>query len=478
MISTIVQKEFTEIKRDGRAIGLLGIVSLLLLLGLVTGFATENARERDVLEARADDSAVFLEQGVKNPHSAAHFSRMAHKPVAPFASFDPGVSSYMGQVIWLEAHSRNPAMFRAAEDAPELSRLENFSVAGVLTLVLPLLVVLMGYGSIASERERGTLRQLVGSGTSLKELLLGKFIVTAGIAFAVLSAAVIVATLFSMMTLNESGYSSFDLLMRGVSLLLVYGLYIVCLTAVTLLVSMMVAEARTALLVMLGVWVVTVVGLPRLSASIAEQVFPSPDSGSFWADTRESLQANRPESSSADYVAVEREVIERALGRELREGELDSLDINRAAVRLEVSEVIDAVAYDAAYVELFDNYKRQKNLRRLLSILSPTISLQHLSRSIAGTDVSAHEHFTIKAEEQRNAIVRALNEDMMINGAGQSFGYLAPPEFWESVPEFQYQPSTVGFAWNESLVDLLVLLFWGIAATGAMYWFSSNRIRV
>ena len=285
MIGAIIGKEFTELRRDGRAIGLLGIVGLLLALGLLTGLATENAREREVLAARADDAAVFLEQGEKNPHSAAHFSRMAHKPVAPLAAFDPGVSAYMGQVIWLEAHYRNPAMFRAAEDAPELGRLENFSIAGVLTLILPLLVVLMGYGGIARERERGTLRQLVGAGASPLAVLLGKFTVIAAVAFAVLAATVAISTAFSLLSISEAGYSSGDLLLRGASLLLVYGIYIVCLTALTLLVSLLVAEARTALLVLLGIWVVTVVGLPRLSASIAEQVHPSPDSASFWEAT-------------------------------------------------------------------------------------------------------------------------------------------------------------------------------------------------
>ncbi|MYI00981.1 MAG: DUF3526 domain-containing protein, partial [Gammaproteobacteria bacterium] len=260
--------------------------------------------------------------------------------------------------------------------------------------------------------------------------------------------------------------------------LLVYGLYIVCLTALTLLVSLLVAEARTALLLLLGIWVVTVVGLPRLSASIAEQVYPSPDSASFWEDTRASLQANRPPSDSEDYVAVEREVVERALGRELREGELDDLEINRGALRLEVSEVIDTEAYNAAYAELFANYERQKNLRQMLSIFSPAIALQHLSRTLSGTDVSAHEHFSVEAELQRNNIVRAMNEDMLLNGAGESFGYLAPPEFWESVPEFDYRPPSVALAWSEGIRDLTILLLWGLAAVAAMFWFGGNRVRV
>ena len=161
MNKAIIAKEFTEIVRDGRAIVLFGIVGLLLLLGLVTGFSTESARSQTVFDAKVADAEVFNAQGAKNPHSAAHFSRMAHKPVAPFSAFDPGVSAYVGQVVWLEGHYRNPAMFRAAEDATELGRLENFSLAGVLILIIPLLVILLGYGSIAKEREQGTLRQII-----------------------------------------------------------------------------------------------------------------------------------------------------------------------------------------------------------------------------------------------------------------------------------------------------------------------------
>ncbi len=478
MIGTIIRKELTEMRRDGRAIGLLAIVFLLLLLGLVTGLATENAREQEVSLARADDAEVFLQQGEKNPHSAAHFSRMAHKPVAPLASFDPGVSPYMGRVIWLEAHYRNPAMFRAAEDAPELGRLENFSTAGVLMLVLPLLVILMGYGAIASERERGTLRQLLGSGAGLTDLLLGKFVVVAGVAFAILAAAVGLATLFSLLSLAEAGHPTGDLLLRGASLLLVYGLYIVSLTAVALLVSLLVAEAKSALLVLLGVWVVAVVALPRLSASIAEQTFPSPDAGAFWEDTQDRLQADRPASDSEDYLAVEREVIERALGRELRVGEVDDLAVNPAGVRLEVSEIVSAQSYNAAFADLFDNYAAQKNLRRWLSILSPAIALQHLSRTYAGTDVGAHEHFSLAAERQRNEIVRVLNEDLMINGVGQSFGYVSPPEFWENVPEFEYQTPSVAAAWRRGVWDLLILLLWGLGAVAVLFWLGRNPARL
>jgi len=475
---SIIKKELLELLRDGRAIGLSVIVGLLLLLALFTGLSTESVKEQSILQSRTADAASFNAQGEKNPHSAAHFSRMAHKPVAPFSSFDPGVSSFLGQVIWLEAHYRNPAMFRAAEDAPELSRLENFSLAGVLTLVIPLLIILLGYGSISSEKERGTLRQLIGSGTSLQTLLFGKFVVISGILFIVLFITVALSIATSVIFLDETGPSVSDFLLRGLSLLSVYGLYIVSLTAITLLVSTMVAESKTALLILLGVWAMTVIALPRLSASIAEQVFPSPHSHEFWEATDERLEANRPDSGSADYAAVERRVIERALGRALEEGEMDSLSINTRGVRFEVSEVIDSEGYNTAFAELFENYAKQKNLRRLLSILSPTIALQHLSQAFSGTDINAHEHFSNEAERQRNTIVRALNEEMMINGSGGTSRYLAPAGFWETVPEFQYEQPSISLAWRQSIPDFLIIFFWGLAGTFALFLLGRARIEI
>ena len=93
MNKAIIVKEFTEIVRDGRAIILFGIIGLLLLLGLVTSFSSESTKSQTVFDARVADTEVFNAQGTKNPHSAAHFSRMAHKPVAPLSAFDPGVSA-------------------------------------------------------------------------------------------------------------------------------------------------------------------------------------------------------------------------------------------------------------------------------------------------------------------------------------------------------------------------------------------------
>ena len=44
MILSIVKKELTELRRDGRVLGLSLIISLLLFLALITGLSTESIK--------------------------------------------------------------------------------------------------------------------------------------------------------------------------------------------------------------------------------------------------------------------------------------------------------------------------------------------------------------------------------------------------------------------------------------------------
>ena len=174
MIGVILEKELTEYRRDGRVIGVASLIGLLVLGSLMTGWSTHTDQQRQAREAQRQDQATFLKQGEKPPHSAAHFGRVAYKPVPALAVFDPGAAPYLGQAIWLEAHRQDPAMFRPAEDSPELRRLADLSVAGVLRLLVPLLVCLVAYGAFAAERERGTLRHIVSMGARLDSLFAGK----------------------------------------------------------------------------------------------------------------------------------------------------------------------------------------------------------------------------------------------------------------------------------------------------------------
>jgi ABC-2 type transport system permease protein len=471
VIGAIVAKELTECRRDGRMLAVAGLIALLVLVSLVTGWSTHAEQRRQAHRAQRDDQATFVNQARKPPHSAAHFGRMAYRPVPPLAVFDPGAAPYLGQVIWLEAHVRNPAMFRPAEDAPELRRLADLSVAGVLTLLLPLLVFLIGYGSFAAERERGTLRQVMSTGPGLDRLFTGKIAVVAGIGIAASLVAIAAASLTALSAPGE--VPTTNTIIRSACLMLGYAHYSLACAAVALFVSARARDAASALLILLSVWAVSIVVLPRLAASVAEHVYPTPDSRAFWADTADAMRAARPARDSKAYRSAEREVLGRALGREVTAAELASMAVNRAGLNMEVSEVLGAKAYADAYRTLYATYDKQQRMRRLVSVVSPAISLQHLSSALAGTDIAAHRHFSLEAERQRNVVIRAMNEDMMLKGAGQGFDYLADADFWAGVPDFTYQSPSASFAVSSAAWDLLVLQLWSVLA----FWLAWRAAR-
>jgi ABC-2 type transport system permease protein len=466
MIGVIARKELTEYRRDGRIVALLGLTATLLLIALVTGWATQAERDRQARQSQRDDEATFVKQGDKPTHSAAHFGRMAYKPVPALAAFDPGASPYLGQVIWLEAHRQAPAMFRPAEDALELRRLSDLSVAGILTSLLPLVIFLLAHGSVAGERERATWQHALGSGAAYAHLFFGKLIAVLVVGVGIALTAVV--TSMAIAIANSPSELVPDAFIRGLGLGGAYALYGGMLCSIALAVSARAQSSASALLALLSVWAMCAVIVPRVAADVADRLHPTPDGESFWKQTSDAMRRSKPQRGSDEYRAMERDVLSRALGRTITAEEASARSLNRQGLSLEISEIVGAKAFDAAYRQLYETYEAQHRVRRWFGLLTPTISLQHVSSALAGTDTEAHRDFTRAAEQQRRLIIRLLNEDLMLRGPQ------ANRDLWQKVPNFTYRPPPVSGSIRQVTWDIVVLLLWTVAGIGAA-WYGTAR---
>jgi len=473
MIAAVVRKEITVLRRDGRVLALIALIAALALVALLTAWAAHVNHEQQVSRAQSGDREAFAQQRNKPSHSAAHFGRMAYKPPAPLSVFDPGAAPYLGQVIWLEAHRQDPAMFRPAEDAPDLGRLADLSVAGVLTTLLPLLIFVMGYSAFAGERERGTLRQIMAAGAGHDAVFIGKFAAIAGVGVALAFVMIALSTTTAIIASEDA--SAGDTIVRGARVFAGFATYGCACAAIALLVSALVRTATSALLILLTVWAVSIVIVPRVAASAGELLHPTPDASAFWTQASDSIRANRPKRGSDALRLVEQQVVSRAVGRESATADAAAANLNRAALGQEISEVLGAQVYAEAYRSLYDTYERQRETRRRASVVTPAIALMQWSSALSGTDIAAHSHFALEAERQRQTLIRKINEDMMVNGAGQGYDYLPSAEFWSSVPDFSYRPPSAALATRSALVDMLVLLAWGALAIAAA-WYAARRL--
>jgi len=449
--------------REGRLAAVLGVLAVLGALSVTLSVQRAAESERDRLAAEAVDRATFLNQGARNPHSAAHFSRFAFRPLSPTAALDPGIGPYAGVAVWMEAHRQDPANLRAAEDRVELGRFADLSPAWLLQVLAPLLIIALAFDALAGERERGTWPLLLGSGATARSLLRGKLLALMG----VFAPPVLLLALAQLLAggvytgetvLRSSGWALGHLAYLGVWMLL------------ALAASLRAARARTALVVLLAGWTLACLIAPRLSIAVAQAQVPIPTASEFAAAVKQDLDQGLDGQSPPD---VRRAQFEQQLLAEYAVERLEDLPVSLAGLSLQASERYGNLVFDRHYGELIGLYRSQENWQRWGVLLGPLASLQQISMAAAGTDMAHHVEFIQQAETRRREIIETLNMDQAIHGVGLEMRYEADAALWENVPEFTYRLPSWAALSARQWADWLLLAAWlGLA------WWLARRTAV
>lgn len=450
--TAIARKDWRELVRDRRLVIMALLTLLLALAAVVTAAAQVAAYGADRLPTEARDQTVWENQGARNPHGAAHFSRWALKPLTAGALLDPGVTAYAGNAVWMEAHSQNPPRNRPVEDAVGSIDFGQFSAAWTLQTLMPLLLFVIAAGLVARERERGTLRLLLATGASPRAIVPGKLGVTARVG-GLLALPVIVAALVAAVA--SAGVAE---LPRLASWALVYVLFFAMVALIAVAVS---AGARTvslAMLTLVGLWLAAVVLVPRAGAGLAEAIAPAPAADAFWTAVGEDLE-RQPNVFGDDADAFGA-----AMAKRYNVATADALPVSLGGLQLEEAERLGNIVFDKHYGALAATYAAERDLLRWTGLLSPIAPLQNISMALAGTDTAHQLAFQRQAEVHRRAIVGQMNGDMIRNGAKADFDYLADSSLWKKVPPFAYRPPTLTAALGSIVPDILILLAWLVLA--------------
>lgn len=468
MSHAIVAKELMLLRREPLVRSLFIVMIVLVLGSLLTGLQREQVFDKEKAAALETDRSVWMNQGDRNPHSAAHFSRYAFRPASPLALLDPGTTDFAGLAIWMEAHYQDPAEFRRAEDGGELSRYAQLNPAFLVLMAAPLVVFLMLFGSVAGEREDGTLRQLLASGVDARSFFLGKLGAGLRVTLLAFSAVFIpVALLSVVITPADTGG---DALLRLVALYVSYAAYLVICVVIAIGLSSFFRTRQAAFLALTCVWALMTILVPRFAADLGTTLTPQPDA-------REA--AERLSTASSTYYTdtelrtqIEQEVLER-----YNVSSIDELPINYGAYTLQVSEELSEPEFDRFYAELDTRYAEQEAVLRWFSLLTPAVAVANLSRGIAGTDRVHQRAFAQAAEAHRREMIKLLNEDYMYNAGDSGSAYTAGAELWAEFEDLDYRMPVLQRVASSYAFDALLLVFWLVLATALSYWFVGRAVR-
>ncbi|WP_076073147.1 ABC transporter permease [Sphingomonas montana] len=442
---------------------------LLILLTLVAaasawthqrGIATLRARHAHAAEA------AFKGQPDRHPHRMVHYGTFIFRPLGPLAAFDPGVDAFTGNSMFLEGHRQNSANFGDVRQSSLLVRFGQLTPAFVLQVVAPLMLIFLGYGALARETERGTLRLLMLQGTSRGQVVGGKLLALGTVA--------LLGGLPAMIGLVAIAAEPGALAVPMLVIALGYAAYLALWAVLILLVSALVGRTRDALLALVALWAVTVVLLPRVAPDLAGAAVPLRNrlqtEVAVARDLRTMGDSHNPDDPH--FARFKQAVLDR-----YGVATVEQLPINYKGIVAIEGERLTASLYDRHAKASYAAQARQIGLVDRVGLLSPAIALRSLSMAAAGTGFAGHRRFLEQAEAYRYALVQRLNRMQMeavsyaddgATDAGADRRKRVAAHNWQAVPDFRFVGPDGHALAGDALPGLAVVLGWLAGASGLL----------
>lgn len=433
-------------------------VAIILLLMVATTFAValrDSLRFSDEFHAvEQAERTRWLEQSAKDPHSADHFGVWIFKPFSPLGVLDPGIDPYVGRMVRIEAHLFNDAVFRAVQDATPLTRSGSTTVADIMQLVVPLLMMLLGYSTFAADRERGTLRLALGSGASPVQWLAARFSALFIVTTLVVSAPLLILGAIATALLPDQGLQIWPRLLLWI---VTHTLYAAIFLGVAVVISLVANTARAALATSLATWVLLCVLIPRLLTVGIEWIAPTPS----YQDTRAQINREMKTYGTVEGDAQRQQEFLASKGVQAA----NELNVDLRGSMMRINERHHFAVFDKYFGEFFAGLQRQDRLYSYAGLLSPKVALQSVSEIFAGTDYANHTRFIWAGEHYRRLISETMIQALIDNPQHQESDhppqkYLGDKTLWERVPPFEFHPITAGSALGAAAIPMMLLLGW------------------
>jgi ABC-2 type transport system permease protein len=452
----IAVEEWRLMARNRVAVVVVALALVLSALAALVAWERQRSINADREHYQAMANRQFENQPDRHPHRVVHYGHFVFRPLAPLAAFDPGVEPLVGHMIFLEGHRQNSANFAEVRQSSLLKRFGEFTPAFVLQTLAPLLMVFLGFGAVARERESGTLRLTLSQGVSGVSLLAGKGMALAGVAMLAMFPGFI-----ALIAIAATARSALPAVLSAAG----YVLYLISWTGIVVLVSAWRSRSREALLALIGLWAVLVIVGPRALPEVASIATPLPTR--FETDIviqRDLVAMGDSHNPDDPYFAAFRQ---RTL-EEYGVGRVEDLPLNYRGLLAVEGERMTADLFDDYANRTFDLLERQNDFVATAGWLTPVTALRRVSMAAAETDFVGYRSFLEQAEAYRFRLVQALNRMQAervtyAEDIDSSKVRIAAAHF-RSLERFDPTPQSQAALLERTGVPLMILALWAVAA--------------
>jgi ABC-2 type transport system permease protein len=464
----VARVELTRMRRSGALAALAVVLGGLIVASGLVAWRAERAYEAQRQRYSATVDAQWDQQPDRHPHRVSHYGYLLFRPRAPLGFFDAGVTANTGSTLFIEAHRQNSMNFGDAAHADAPLRFGGLSMALVLQLLIPLVIFIAAAGSVAREREEGTLALVRSLGTSWAAWLGGKVLalVVAALAIVLPGTLVVAAVLAAT---RDVAWTS-DAWARTGALALAHVAYFAVCALIGVLVSAVSRTSRDATLALVGLWLALWVIVPRVVPAIGAAADQLPTRAAFEAEVERRTRALGDSHNPNDptFAAFKAETLAKA-----GVSRVEDLPVNYNGILMIEGERLTTDAYRGMRALLDDSRRGHERSATIAAAVSPFLAMRLASMALAGVDVRHVDDFERQAEDYRYTLVQHLNQlhaeevahadDRYVSTGG---GSDAPSrkrieaEHWQDTPAFAYAAPVFGTAAAQAAAALAVLGLW------------------
>jgi len=238
-------------------------------------------------------------------------------------------------------------------------------------------------------------------------------------------------------------------------------MYIFTWALLTVIVSSLARNTRSALIFLLISWCLVNLLLPKFAIEEAANRYPI-----------ESAQVFQSKLESEVYTPERQQAILKFKQQTLAQYGVDNvadLPFAWSGAQLQFAENYSDQVFDRLYGQRRTQLEAQSLHYQSAALFSPFIALQSLSMAAAATDLTHHQLFDDAGEAHRRLMQKVLNNDLRDNSHHSEQSYQADHKVWQKIPDFHYQCPPIIELFSRYAWATLGSILWMLTLLGVAY---------
>jgi ABC-type transport system involved in multi-copper enzyme maturation permease subunit len=478
MLKTLIRKEITETILDLRFWIVTALFLILIPLGM---YVSRKDYERRLANYQQEHQMYRQHYG---KDTGPDVEAQGFRPPSLLSIFALGLDPFMPD----KAITSRSGLVRAAKepgiDNPESLLFGKADFLFNVSFIVSLAALIFTFNRISGEREKGTLRLLISGSIRRGEILLAKIVGN----YLVLLVPFIIAFLAALIILNASSAvsirsSGFWLALTAIVLITL--LFMLVMVSLGICVSTLTHGSIASIMMLFLVWVMAVLGIPKMSPMIAEAVYPVESRNVVELAeriAREDIEREFDEKKSdlfkrcrTEFGITHDNVSTRPSG-EAEKKAYAKYDQDVVAIENECQRrIADAIR------RLEQDYRNKRNVQASLAVnlsrISPVSCYTYLISGLAGTGPAESDKFTDNAERYQQQVKAAIYDNYVLKTyslGGSSASSTIKVEGFDrskaSIPDMKYEYTTMAEVLRKGWIDILLLFTFNILFFAVAFW--------